>query len=336
MKFCGIFLSVAAAVAIVGAANADSRYPRRDITNVVVHAAGGGTDVINRVVNAEMAKVLGVNINVINKPGGSGGSAGMNFVYNKPADGYTLLGQVWSLANPVIFGGWDHKYDTAWEFFLIGGSPEVVSVPADSPYKSMDEVIAFAKANPGKLRVSIASNGTPHHLNLLAFLKGTGIEVEQIPYPGSAPSQNAALAGEVDMVFTSVAEQAPLLKGGKLRPLGLLTEKDETFEGIGTIPTLLNKYPPLKEYLPIYQVLGMGVKKDTPKAVLEKLNDAFKKAIATDAVRKWAKDSYYVLTGDVGAEATAKVDKMESLFSWTVYELGAGKRSPAKFGIPKP
>ena len=128
----------------------------------------------------------------------------------------------------------------------------------------MDDVIAFAKANPGKLRVNIASNGSPHHLNLLAFLKGTGIEVEQIPYPGSAPSQNAALTGEIDMVFTSVAEQAPLLKGGKLRPLGLLTDKDETFAGIGTIPTLLDKYPSLKEHLPIFQVLGMGVEKGCP------------------------------------------------------------------------
>lgn len=336
MRVLGIALSALAVAALALPASAADRYPRRDITNVVAHAAGGGTDVINRVVCQEMAKELGVNINVVNQPGGSGGSVGMNAVFNKPADGYTLIGQVWSLANPAIFGGWDHKYDTAWNFFMIGGSPEVVSVPENSPYKTIEEVIDFAKKNPNKLRFNIASNGSPHHLNLLAFLKGTGIEVEQIPYPGSAPSQNAALAGEIDVVFTSVAEQAPLLKGGKLRPLGLLTDKDEEFEGIGKIPTLLNKYPDLKKHLPIPQVLGMGVKKGVPAEALKALNEAFAKAIAAPAVKKWAVDNYYVLTGETGDAATKKASQLESLFSWTVFDLGAGKVSPEKFGIPRP
>jgi len=335
MKAISIFFSAIAAITIVGSVTAADRYPRRNITNVVAHAAGGGTDVINRIVSHEMAKILDVNINVINKPGGSGGSIAMNYVY-KPADGYTLIGQVWSLANPVIFGGWDHKYSQAWDFFLIGGSPDVVSVTADSQFQTIEAVIDYAKKNPNKLRFNIASNGSPHHLNLLAFLKGTGIEVEQIPYPGSAPSQNAALAGEVDVVITSVAEQAELIKGRKLRALGLLTAEDEEFEGIGKIPTLLNKYPDLKKYLPIPQVLGMGVKKGLPDHALQALNEAFAKAIATETVQKWAVDKYYVLTGETGEAATRKVNQLESLFSWTVYDLGAGKNNPADFGIPKP
>ncbi len=336
MKAIRILFSAIAALTIVASATAADRYPRRNITNVVAHAAGGGTDVINRIVSHEMAKVLDVNINVINKPGGSGGSTAMNYVYNKAADGYTLIGQVWSLANPVIFGGWDHKYNKAWEFFLIGGSPDVVSVPANSPFQTIEEVIDYAKKNPNKLRFNIASNGSPHHLNLLAFLKGTGIEVEQIPYPGSAPSQNAALAGEVDVVITSVAEQAELIKGGKLRALGLLTAEDEEFGGIGKISTLLNKYPDLKKYLPIPQVLGMGVKKGLPDYALKALNEAFAKAVSTEKVKNWAVSKYYVLTGETGEAATQKVNQLESLFSWTVFDLGAGKNSPADFGIPKP
>ncbi|MDC7245968.1 MAG: tripartite tricarboxylate transporter substrate-binding protein, partial [Sphaerochaetaceae bacterium] len=94
-------------------------YPTRDVTVSVAWGAGGGTDVICRIVSQKMAEDLDTNFNVINKPGGNGGSIGMSYVLDRPADGYTMLGQVFSLANPAIFGGdWKSKYSDAWEPFL--------------------------------------------------------------------------------------------------------------------------------------------------------------------------------------------------------------------------
>ena len=311
-------------------------YPTRDVTVSVAWGAGGGTDVICRIVSQKMAEDLDTNFNVINKPGGNGGSIGMSYVLDRPADGYTMLGQVFSLANPTIFGGdWKSKYSDAWEPFLIGGSPESIAVAADSKYETLEDLIADAKARPGEITVSIAGVGNPHHLNLLAFIEATGLKFRTVPYNGSAPSQNALMAGEVDVTFTSVAEQAALLKGKKIRSLGLLGEDDIEIQGLGTLYSVLDDYEGLREYLPVRQILGMAVRADVPEEYKQILIESFEKAVQDPEVLKWAKDNYYVITGETGDEAKKVLNEIESLFSWTVYDIGAAEISPAQFNIPK-
>ncbi len=135
------------ALLIAGSTAFAGSFPERDITNVVVWSAGGGTDVSNRVVSAEMAKALGVNVNVINKPGGVAGSIGMSHVSQKPADGYTIVGLSESCVTAGVQGGWDKKMDI-WYPFIIGGSPDLISVSANSPYKTLTELVEAAKKNP--------------------------------------------------------------------------------------------------------------------------------------------------------------------------------------------
>lgn len=332
-----ILLISAGVVFAEGAAEREQAdYPTRDVTVSVAWGAGGGTDVICRIISQEMAEDLGTNFNVINKPGGNGGSVGMSYVLDRSADGYTVLGQVFSLANPAIFGGdWKSKYSDAWEPMLIGGSPESIAVPADSKYQNLNDLIADAKARPGEITVSIAGVGNPHHLNLLAFVKATGLEFRTVPYNGSAPSQNALMAGEVDVTFTSVAEQAALLKGKKIRSLGLLANEGINIAGLGTIPSVLDDYEGLREYLPVPQILGMAVRADVPEEYKTILIDSFNKAVSKPSVLEWAADNYYVITGDTGDEARKVMDKMESLFSWTVFDIGAAEVSPDTFGIPR-
>jgi tripartite-type tricarboxylate transporter receptor subunit TctC len=317
------------------------KFPIRDITAVVVWGAGGGTDTCNRIIHAEMAKFLGVNINVINKRGGVGGSVGMNYAYSRKHDGYTLCGLSDSTVIAGVLGGWKNKFDV-WDTFIVGGSPDVISVYPDSMYRSLSALIETAKVNPRAIKAAASGAGSIHHLNLRALEKGTGAQFSFIPYKGSAPSQNAALSGEVTVVITSLAEQQQLLRGGKLRALAMLTpesfgaEMTEDYWPIGTIPSAFDAYPGLSEYLPIPQAIGFAVPADTPEGTKAVLVDAFNKAMATDKVKSWARDNYYLLSGRSGAEANAVFADLESNFAWTLWELGAAKVWPKDLGIPQP
>jgi tripartite-type tricarboxylate transporter receptor subunit TctC len=329
-------LGLAMATVLVSAVAANAAdYPSRDITNVVVWSAGGGTDVCNRIVSAEMQNFLPVRINVTNKPGGVAGSIGMSYVYSQPADGYTIVGLSESVVTASVQGGWDQKMDV-WYPFIIAGSPDVISVSADAPYASLTELIDAVKADPGAIKASAGGAGSIHHLNLLALMEGTDAKFNFIPYPGSAPAQTAAMTGEVSVVVTSLAEQQQLIKGGKLRALGMLVPEPFMVEGVGEIPSAFTAYPELSKHLPIGQAIGMAVRADSPDDVKAVLTDAFNKALETDAVKNWAKENFYVISGKTGAEASAEFARLESLFGWTLYELGAAKIDPADLGIPKP
>ncbi|MBN2553596.1 MAG: tripartite tricarboxylate transporter substrate binding protein [Spirochaetales bacterium] len=311
-----------------------TEYPARDITNVLVWAAGGGTDTCNRIVMAEMAKILGVNINVTNVTGGVGGSVGMLDAYSRPHDGYTICGLSESIVTAGVQGGWDKRVNV-WDYFIIGGSPDVVSVTASAPYQTFKELIDAAKAAPGSIKAGASASGSIHHLNLLALEKGSGAKFNFIPYTGSAPAQNAAMTGEVTVVVTSVAEQAQLIRGGQLRPLAVLVPNDFQFEN-KVFPTAFKSVSGLDQYLPISQAIGFAVPQDTPQNVKEVLWDAFDKAMDTPAVKEFGQKSFYVLSGATGKEANDTFDNLESTFAWTLWELGAAKVNPATLGIPKP
>jgi len=310
-------------------------YPKRNITDVVVWGAGGGTDTCNRIITAEMSNFLDVNINVINKTGGVAGSVGMNYAYSQPHDGYTLCGLSESNVTAGVQGGWDKTFDV-WDVFIVGGSPDVISVTPNTPYKNLKDLIEAAKADPKSIKAAASGAGSIHHLNLLAIEDGTGAKFNFIPYKGSAPAQNAAMAGEVSVVVTSLAEQQQLLRGGKLRALGMLIPEPFEVEGLGTIPSSFDAYPGLSQYLPISQAIGFAVPSDTPQEAKDVLTDVFKKAIATDKVKNWAKENYYLLSGATGEESKKIFSALESNFAWTLWELGAATVNPADLGIPKP
>ncbi len=334
-KLLLISVVILLAATVVTGVYAAKGFPKRNITAVVVWGAGGGTDTCNRIIHAEMAKVLGVNVNVINKTGGVAGSVGMSYAFSRPHDGYTLCGLSESNVTAGVQGGWDKKFNV-WDTFIVGGSPDIISVTPNTPYKTLKDLIEAAKTDPKGIKAAASGAGSIHHLNLLAVEKGSGAKFNFIPYKGSAPSQNAAMTGEVQVVVTSLAEQQQLLRGGKLRALGMLIPDAFTVEGLGEIPSAFDAYPGLSEYLPISQAIGFAVPADAPEDAKAVLRDAFAKAMATDKVKTWAKENYYLLSGKSGAEANAVFSALESNFAWTLWELGAATVDPAKLGIPKP
>jgi tripartite-type tricarboxylate transporter receptor subunit TctC len=330
-----IIASLVLVMALAPLAWAGQTFPKRNITAVVVWGAGGGTDTCVRVITAEMQPFLGVNINVINKTGGVAGSVGMSYAYNQKHDGYTLCGLSESNVTAGVQGGWDKKFDV-WDTFIVGGSPDILSVTADSPYQTIQDLIEAAKKEPKSIKAAASGAGSIHHLNLLAVENGSGAKFNFIPYKGSAPSQNAAMTGEVTVVVTSLAEQQQLLRGGKLRALGMLIPESFEVADLGTIPSAFDAYPGLSKYLPISQAIGFAVPADVPQEAKDVLVDAFKKAIATDKVKNWAKSNYYLLSGKTGADSKEVFDALESNFAWTLWELGAATVNPETLGIPKP
>ena len=316
------------------AAGAEEEYPSRDITNVLVWSAGGGTDTCNRIVMAEMADILGVNINVVNVTGGVGGSVGMLEAYSRPHDGYTICGLSESVVTAGVQGGWDERVNV-WDFFIIGGSPDVVSITPDLPYETIDDLVEAAQDAPGEITAGASAAGSIHHLNLLAFEEGAGIDLNFIPYDGSAPAQNAAMTGEVQVVITSVAEQAQLLRGGQLRPLAVLVPDAFQF-GSETFPSAFDSIDGLDQYLPIQQAIGFAVAQDVPEDRKAVLRDAFDQAMQSDAVQEFGEENFYVLSGSTGEEAAATFDALERNFAWTLWELGAAEVNPEELGIPRP
>lgn len=334
MKTITRFLAASSALMTLSAPAMAQDYPFRDITTAVVWSAGGGTDSINRMIMAEMEKHLPVGISVINQTGGVAGSNGMVYVKNQPDDGYTLVGLSESNVTAAVQGGWDEKFDF-WHPFIVGGSPDLLSVPADSPYQSLEALIDAAKQAPGSIPAAASGSGSIHHLNLLAIENGTGAKFKFIPYKGSAPGQEAAMAGEVALVITSLAEQAPLIAGDQLRPLTMLTPDAVEFGDV-SIPSAFDLYDGLEQYLPLKQAIGFAVHESASDDVKATLTDAFDKAIASDVVAQWAQINHYDVSGKSGADASAVFANLESNFAWTLWDLEAAKVNPETLGIAKP
>lgn len=327
-------LALAAAGMLAAPAAEAQNYPFRDITTVVVWGAGGGTDVINRMFMAEMERHLPVSITVTNITGGVAGSNGMVHVMNQPADGYTLAGIADSNVTAAVQGGFPHRFDY-WHPFIIGGSPGVLSVNADAPWQTLEELIAAAQEAPGTIPAGASGSGSIHHLNLIALEQGTDTSFRFVPYPGSAPAQEAAVTGEVQVIATSLAEQQALIQGGQIRPLAMLVPEEAEIAGM-TIPSAFDSFPQLDGFLPLRQMLGFAVPSESPAEVIEVLTEAFEAAIAEPAVADWAANNFYTIAGVHGAEAQALFAGHESKFAWALHELGIATVDPASLDIPQP
>ncbi len=328
-------IGLAMAFSLAGASTAAADYPTRDITAVVVWAAGGGTDVATRIVGAEMEKHLPVRINVTNRTGGVAGSVGLSYAYGQPADGYTLMGFADANVTAAVQGGWEERFDV-WHPWVIGGAPSILSVAADAPWQSLEELIEAAEAEPGQLRATASAAGSIHHLNLLTLEEAAGISFNFIPYPGSAPAQNATIAGEVSVVVTSLAEQQQLLEAERLRPLALMTDDAQEIAGFGLVPSAYEVVDGLEEGALLAQMLGIAVRADVPDEVIEVLDAAFVAALESEPVQQWAELNAYTLSGLSGKAAQDELRRREQIYSWQLYDLDIVTISPDTLGIERP
>lgn len=312
----------------------ERQYPWRPLTNVVVWAAGGGTDIANRVVSSTMSEILGTDIAVTNKDGGVAGSLGLSYADSRKSDGYTLVGISESILSSPVMGGFA-KPVSNWFPFIIGGSPIIVSVAGDSEFSSVGELMDFAQKSSEPLKVSASSFGSVHYLNYRALISSSNGNFQFVPFPGSSPAQTAVITHEVDVVITSLSEQQPFIQSGTLKPLAVMDVNDLTLSA-GIVKSITTTLPELRDKLPIPQLVGFALKNDTPEDVKQVIKGAFEEAISSEEVIEWASANAITLSGKSGDVALEQLQHLESVFSWTLFEENVATYSPDLFHIKPP
>lgn len=249
-------------------AGAQEKWPGKTITYVVPFAAGGTTDILGRIISNKLGPALGTTVIVDNKPG-AGGNIGSDYVAKAAPDGNTILGGTISshAINTSLYA--NMPYDPVKSFqpiTLIGTLPNVLVVNANSPHKSVGDVIKAAKAKPEAVSFGSSGKGSSQHLSGELFEAKTGADMLHVPYKGSAPAMQALLGGQVDMVFENIASAAPLIESGKLRALGVTSAKRAA--GLPDVPTLAEAGLPGYEIVSWQAVFAPA---NTPKPVVDRL-----------------------------------------------------------------
>ena len=211
---------------VAGSAFAQT-WPSKPIKYVVPFAPGGSTDILGRTISEKLSVALGQPVVVDNKPG-AGGGLGADFVAKAAPDGYTIMGGTISThaINASLYS--NLPYDPVKDFVavtLLARVPNMLVVNPDVPAKTVAELIALMKANPGKYTFASAGNGTSQHLSGELFKSMAGVEMQHIPYKGSPPALQDVVGGQVTMTFDNITTAWPLAKAGKLRALAVTTAK---------------------------------------------------------------------------------------------------------------
>jgi tripartite-type tricarboxylate transporter receptor subunit TctC len=276
-------LIAAAALVLSAACPAAAQYPTRPITLVVPYAAGGGNDVIARIVAEKMATSLGQSI-VIENRGGAGGTIATRQVARAEPDGYTLLIATSSLAiNPSLYpnAGYDPRKDFAG-VGLIASSGNILLVHPSVPARSVGDLIALAKQQPGKLTFGSTGTGSSVHLAAELFAGMAGIKISHVPYKGSAPALNDLVGGHVTMIFSTAASAAGLVRdGSKVRALAVTGGKRSA--QFPELPTVAEAALPGYEAVLHY---GIVAPTGTPRPIVGKLNAALNAALATEDIKR--------------------------------------------------
>ncbi|GKS91119.1 tripartite tricarboxylate transporter substrate binding protein [Acidovorax sp. SUPP2539] len=258
-------------------------WPEKPVTLVVPFPPGGSTDQVARAVGPRLTEKFKQSFLVDNKPGATG-TIGATFVQRAAPDGYTFL--VTSLGPLVIV---PHllkglQYDALHGFDLITvavQSPNVLVVPANSPHKTVADVIAYEKANPGKMSFASAGNGSSDHLTAELFWQQTGTKGVHIPYKGGAPAHTDLIGGQVDASFQNINAVSQYIKAGKMRALAITSAKRSPV--LPDVPTLAEAGVPNVEVASWQAIVAP---KGLPPAVREKAHAAFVEALKDPKVRE--------------------------------------------------
>ena len=269
-------LASAAAGALALPGWAQGIWPAKPVTYIVPFPAGGTTDILGRLIGQKLGPVLGTTIVVDNK-GGAGGSVGSEIASRAPADGYTLLGG--TISSHAINVSLYPKlgYDPIKSFTpvaLIGTNPVVLVVGQNSPYKTLQDVLAAAKAKPKTLSSASAGSGTSQHLalELLGFKSGT--QFIHVPYKGSGPAIQDVIGGQVDMMFDTPVVAGPHIQSGKVRALAVTSAK--RLESLPNVPTVAESGVPGFEVLSWQAVFAPA---GTPRPVVDRLHNEIVKIL---------------------------------------------------------
>ncbi len=269
-----------AAIGTLGSVHA-ADYPTKPVRWIVPYPPAGTTDVLARIVAQWLTEKMGQPFVVENKPG-AGNNIGVEAVVNAPPDGYTML-----LVNPANGINATLYKNLSFNFIRdiapvagIVRTPNVMEVTNSLPVKTVQEFITYCKANPGKINMASSGSGTSVHLSGELFKSMTGCDMVHVPYKGAGPALIDLIGGQVHVLFDNLPSSIGHIKGGKLRPLGVTSEQRE--------PSL-PQVPTVGETVPGYEAtawFGIGMPKNTPRDVIDKVNAEINRALADPKMRE--------------------------------------------------
>ena len=263
---------------LAGAASAQPSYPSKPIRLVVPFAAGGTTTILARLLAERMGQALGQPIVVDNRPG-AGGNVGMDMVAKAEPDGTTILmGPIGLAINPALYS--KMSFDPLKDLAPIGlycGVPNLLVVHPGLPAGSVQELIAYAKANPGKLNYASNGNGTSSHLAAEMLKSAAGIDIVHVPYKGGAPAMQDLIGGQVGMLFDQMPAVLPQVQAGRVKALGVSSLKRSA---------AAPEVPAISESLPGFDMtvwFGFLAPRGTPADIVHKLNAEMLRALKDTA-----------------------------------------------------
>ena len=310
LLICALSLGV-----IIPSSFAQSNYPNKPINFIVPYGAGGGADSRSRQIAQKMSVILKQSIIVDNKPG-AGGNIGTEFISRAAPDGYTIgMGNFAPMAvNKTLFG--NLRYDPETDIIpivLIEKGPLVLVVNPSSPYKTVQDIVAAAKAKPGILTFSSGGIGGSHQLSAELFEQNAGIEMIHVPYKSGSAGLTDLMAGNVTMMFDQMYSAMPSIKAEKLRAIAITSKKRSP---------LLPNIPSFSEIgYPKVEVLnwqGLIAPKGTPKAIIDQLNAAANEALKDPTLRELMLSQGNEIGGGSPAEFAALVKSESAKWSAVV------------------
>lgn len=329
LRRLGLVLALAAATT---AAQAQWK-PDKPITIIVPWAAGGSTDQVTRVTAAEVEKALNQKVIILNQPGASG-SVGTKNALEAPKDGYTwTAGAAKDLGTYKVLGMLDTSASD-WNMYLNVAHIAVVGVNADTPYKTMQELLDAMKARPGAIAVATAGVNSSGHSAIEAIARAAGVSYKHVTYDGGNPAVVSTVSGETQVTTQLAAEQTDMIRAKKIRPLAVVGDKSLEIDGFGSVPPLSQFIPGFKDPINYF---GIFVPKGVPAEVTATLDKVWANEIArNDALRKYAAGRGAMFAPMAGAEAQKAVFPAIQSYAWTQQAAGKAKVSPDTVGIPKP
>ena len=335
-KHTSTLIRIAAAAvlaAAAGSAAAQQWKPTHPINLIVPWAAGGSTDQITRVTAAEMEKVLGQTIVIVNQPGASG-SIGTKSALDAAKDGYTwTAGAAQDLGTYQTLGSLNASIKD-WNLFLTVANIQVIGVNPSTPYQNPKQLLDAMKAKPNAIPVATAGVTSAGHNAMELIAKATGVTYRHVTYDGGNPAVVATVAGEAEVTTQLAVEQADMIRGKRLRPLATVSDTPLELEGFGTIP-------PLSATLPGFTApanyFGIFIPKGVPDDVIKTVERIWAENISkSEAIKKYANSRGALFAPSSGEAAQKAVFPAIQANAWLLFNGGKAKVSPETVGIPKP
>ncbi len=307
--------------------------PNKPINLIVPWAAGGSTDQVTRITAAELEKVLGQKIVVVNQPGASG-SIGTKNAWEAPKDGYTwAAGAAQDLGTYQSLGMLNASIRD-WHLFLNVANIPVVGVNPATPYQNMQQLLDAMKAKPGEIKVATAGVTSGGHNAMEAIARATGVRYRHVTYDGGNPAVIATVSGETDLTTQLAVEQAEMIRGKRIRPLATVSDRALEIEGYGVIEPISKMIPGFKAPANYF---GIFIPKGVPADVIATVEKIWAANIANnDALKKYAANRGALFGPAAGEAAQAAVFPAVQANAWLLHTGGKTKVSPDTVGIPKP